>query len=158
MSAIVRTYFAAKGSHLTDADAKIIGEFVDDECGGQITAAEFVEKAEAGSSPLHPYLEWDDSVAAHEHRLTQARYALRSVVIYDDKAPGEKVRAFQKVTLADSVVTEAYVSHEIIWRNPDLIEQVVTQAYRELRAFVTKYRTYKELAELVGVVEEVIDR
>lgn len=157
MSTIVRTYYAAKGSRLKDEDARAIGQFIDDECDGRISADEFVERARAESSPLHPYLEWDDSAAAHEYRLEQARWIMRSIVIYEPDAPGEKVRAFHNVTLRDPIVTEAYVSHEIVWQNPELIDQVVAQAYRELRAFTKKYKTYDELQPLVKVIEEAIN-
>ena len=157
MSTIVRVYYAAKGSRLSNEDARTIAEYIDDECGGMISAEQFVEQAKPESSILHSYLEWDDSMAAHEYRLTQARTMLRSIVVYDGAAPGEKVRAFHHVTLTDDVVTEAYVSHQIVWQKPELIDQVVSQAYKELRAFTNKYRVYRELEDLVKAVEEAIN-
>jgi hypothetical protein len=157
MSTIVRTYYAAKGSRLNDEDARLIGGYIDTECEGVITPEEFVDKAKDAFSPLHPFLEWDDSVAAHKHRLDQARWMLRSIVVYDEAAPGEKVRAFHAVTLSDPVAREAYVSHQIVWQKPELIDQVVNQAYRELRSFANKYRVYKELEPLVKAVEAVIN-
>lgn len=157
MSTIVRTFYAAKGSHLKDEDARIIADYVENECDGAISAEQFVEQAKDEWSPLHPYLEWDDTVAAHKHRLDQARWMLRSIVVADGSAPGEKIRAFHRVTLSDPVVTEAYVSHQIVWQKPELIDQVINQAYRELRSFASKYRIYKELEPLVKAVEEAIN-
>ena len=40
-----------------------------------------VEAARDPDSPLHGYFEWDDSVAAHQHRLAQAGELIRKLTI-----------------------------------------------------------------------------
>lgn len=40
---------------------------------GSITPEEVVTAAASLTSPIHPLFEWDDSKAAHAHRLSQAR-------------------------------------------------------------------------------------
>ena len=58
------------------------------ENGGKLTASSVVEAAEADDAPLHPFFVWDDTEAAREYRLMQARQLVRSVrVIRDDQPP-----------------------------------------------------------------------
>src|SRR6185437_11347508 len=65
---------------------------------GELTAELALDAARPKSSPLHDGFEWDDTVAAEQHRLTQARSMIRSVVIVPDKSMGPavptEVRAF----------------------------------------------------------------
>lgn len=52
---------------------------------GEITPEEVVAEAEMVDSPLHHSFEWDDGLAAHAHRLHQARTLLnrhRSQVLF----------------------------------------------------------------------------
>lgn len=59
---------------------KQVVEFIVHEKGG-ITASELVEAARDEDSPAHDAFEWDDAVAGHEHRLSQARKYLRVVSV-----------------------------------------------------------------------------
>ena len=47
--------------------------------GGRLTPNGVVEAARDAASPLHYHFEWDDSVAAEQHRLDQARRLITSV-------------------------------------------------------------------------------
>jgi hypothetical protein len=46
---------------------------------GALTAPRVVEEARDESSPLHAHFDWDDTTAAHKHRLEQARTLIRRV-------------------------------------------------------------------------------
>lgn len=48
---------------------------------GRLTPAQVVEAARATSSALHDCFEWDDSVAAEQYRIDQAREIIRRVKI-----------------------------------------------------------------------------
>ena len=47
---------------------------------GRVTPESFLELATPEVSPLHHLFEWDDDVAAMEHRLHQARQIVRTVI------------------------------------------------------------------------------
>lgn len=47
---------------------------------GRITPESFLELATPEVNPLHHLFEWDDNVAAREHRLHQARQIVRTVI------------------------------------------------------------------------------
>ena len=44
---------------------------------GDLNAGEFVESARHPEHPAHDYFDWDDTMAAHQHRLNQARRFIR---------------------------------------------------------------------------------
>ena len=46
---------------------------------GRLTAAAVVEAARDSAHPLHGFFDWDDTTAAHQHRLAQGRELIRSV-------------------------------------------------------------------------------
>ena len=48
---------------------------------GKLTASQVLEVARSPDSPLHPCFEWDDSIAAEQWRLEQARELIRRVKI-----------------------------------------------------------------------------
>lgn len=48
---------------------------------GKLTPEEVVSTAQNPEHPLHPYFDWDDSVAASKWRLEQARGLIRSVTV-----------------------------------------------------------------------------
>jgi hypothetical protein len=48
---------------------------------GRLTPEAVVEDASNENSPLHELFEWDDSVAAHQFRLHQARMVITSVEV-----------------------------------------------------------------------------
>lgn len=48
---------------------------------GRLDPADVVEAARDPASPLHGYFEWDDTEAARQHRLGQARQLIRRIKI-----------------------------------------------------------------------------
>lgn len=48
---------------------------------GKVAPAQIVEAARDENSPLHGVFEWDDTIAAEEHRLLQARQLIRTIVV-----------------------------------------------------------------------------
>lgn len=90
-------------------------------CGGSLTPNAVVEDAQDESSPLHAYFEWDDTEAARQWRLEQARALNRSVRV-------------EVQTETRTVSTVRYV------RNPEAPGR--EQGYAD----VTKLRTREDLA------------
>lgn len=54
---------------------------------GYVTASTLLEESKRPNAPLHHHFEWDDSVAANEHRLWQARQliARARIIVLDQK-------------------------------------------------------------------------
>lgn len=146
-------------SQLFGADAQRIGEHLEqlrrDQAEQQLTAEVVVEDARDPSAPTHKCFEWDDTEAAKQHRLNQARYVLRCIVTEVD-VPGGKgpvsTRAFVR-TIENN--ESGYNSVQVVLDSPSLREQVLAQALSELRAWQRKYSTLGELVEVFRAVDRL---
>lgn len=114
----------------------------------RLTPPQVVEEARPEGSPLHSEFEWDDSIAAEQHRLTQARALIGSykVRMYD---PDVKMRRFTFVRRDDG---PRYMKTEDMFDNDFLRRQVLDRMKREADSFMRRYERYSEAAELVGPI------
>ena len=55
----------------------------------KLAAEQFLAEATSPASPLHIAFGWDDAVAAHQNRLTEARHLLRSIQYSIETSDGE---------------------------------------------------------------------
>lgn len=158
-----RTFKAARGASFGDKDAAKYGKFLERKAGlgkRPVPSEKIVELGEPENSPIHEQFTWDDSVAAHQHRLEEARHLVNHLVYvtgYDDEGKEETARAFHNVIVRNGETERGYVSDAVVWRNPKLAEQVIEAANRELAAWRDRYRSYSELASAVEKVDEALE-
>lgn len=119
---------------------------------GKLTAEQIVREAEAKDSPLHDKFEWDDSEAAKQYRLEQARLLVRSVVIYHPDS-GVQRRIFVNVV---SEQQSQYVPLEVAMKNSTLRDQVLQDAKRDAEGFIEKYEDLKEFSVSINYLKEEI--
>jgi hypothetical protein len=161
-SRFIRTYTAVPGSHINNKDAETFGQFIDQKFGDNgTTPAQIVKSAEPKRSPIHKYFEWDDSVAAHEYRQTQARLMLRSIQIKLVSPNEDEVvtRAFQsiKVVESDGEIKSRYMPAHVVWSNEDMSLSVRNKAKRELELWSSRYEQYSEMHGTILQVRLVIE-
>lgn len=74
-------YAFRPGHFVPKVAAQVIGESLDQIrlTKGKLTPENLVEDASGPEHPLHEAFEWDDSLAAHQHRLQQARRLIVSI-------------------------------------------------------------------------------
>ncbi len=159
----MKTYRAIKRSHLTDKDAQRIGTFIDRKFGAAGTSPEeLLDASRARRAATHRYFEWDDQAAAHEHRLTQARYLLRSIEVVVERPTGEKTttRAYHPIHLTndDGTTARRYVPQEVVWSSPVMTDQVLAAARRELEGWAGRYEQYEEMGAHVASARELAAR
>ena len=118
-----------------------------------LTPEAVVEAARCPDSPLHGGFEWDDSVAAAQYRLDQARYLLRMVVVVEGEHQ-PPIRAFVSVTNADN--QRVFQDIGTVLSDVYLREQALGQAMRDLRAFQKKYRDLEELTEVLAAAGRLL--
>lgn len=124
---------------ITDKDAKVIGVFIKDKFGGNVTPKEFLEAARPLNSPVHDYFDWNDSSAAEKYRLEQARNLIISVyVVADDNNP---IREFLRVQIGQQ---KRYLEHEQVEQNQDLMDQVIAGAKEQLVRWQERYGRYMD--------------
>src|SRR5258708_39882202 len=130
---------------------------------GKLTAALIVEEAAAEDHPLHGRFEWDDSVAGHKYRLTQARQLIRVVreTYIDRNGNPEDVRFFHAVAREEGHVYEPLP--EVL--GDDLATKVLLQSMeREWRQLRKRYEKFSEFTQIVlrdlssDVASEVVVR
>lgn len=116
---------------------------------GQIKPEDVIETARDEESPIHNNFEWDDTKAAQEHRLWQAR----QLITYKFKVEDSKEQQFYNVrVVVNDVPVQGYFTKEKILSNKDMYLQLLKEAVSEIKYWEKKY---KEVKELKGVIDEV---
>jgi len=80
-------YTWRNGARTAGVNADVAGlelERIRAQHGGQLSPPDVVHESRPAHAPLHPVFEWDDSTAAEQWRLTQARNIIRSVRVVTD--------------------------------------------------------------------------
>jgi len=115
---------------------------------GQIKPEDVISEAQAEDSPIHNSFEWDDTKAAQEHRLWQAR----QLITYKFKVEGSAEQQFYnvKVTVND-VPVHGYFTKEKIMSEKGMYLQLLRDAVSEIKYWEKKY---KEIKELEGIIDE----
>jgi len=134
------------GSHLSEKQAQQYGRRINKIAhDGELTAEMVVDDARKPSSPLHDFFEWDDTEAAGQWRLQQARVLVASIEIVREDNPNETTRAYH-------FLKERYVASDKVFSDMEMRQQVVENALRELEGWQRRYDQYQELASLSQVI------
>jgi hypothetical protein len=114
--------------------------------GGKLYPRDVVEEARNPESPLHNSFEWDDTAAAEQWRIEQARRLIQvSVTVLEGRK--EPIRAFVSLT-TDRKDGGGYLLVEKVLSNKKQKEQMLKDAAMELEIFTAKYNTIQELSEV----------
>jgi len=120
---------------------------------GIIRPADVVAKAANPNSAMHSWFEWDDTEAAQQHRIWQARQLLRVFVTVEakDSAP---MRAFVSLG-SDRHGAGGYRALADVLSNEALRAQLLADAIKDLRSSERKYRQLQELSGVWSALEKV---
>lgn len=105
---------------------------------GKLTAEIVVEEAKSKKSPLHAIFQWEDSIAAHEYRLWQARALQRSIIVVysQPQEDGTTVKSEPVNWLLRVKEPEGrdgrYVPTSIVIRSPDLLQNALDELLDKL--------------------------
>lgn len=140
-------------------DANIVGQEFEkiEKKYGEVTRENVLESATPEDSPMHSIFEWDDSVAAHNYRLTQATKLILNLhcEVETPKKEPIKVNAYYNVSENKS---GSFINVESAFSNPDTKEIVLKRALDELEAFKAKYKELKELAKIFDAIDELVEK
>ena len=133
--------------------------------GKKLTPQQIVEQARKKNSAMHNIFEWDNSKAADEWRLHQARLLMCAIVtIKSDDGDGQPIRAFVSVSADQDDSEEGskkqrhYVSMSAAMSKAEWREEVLADARRELEGWSKRYQTYSELSKEVKMVRRIASR
>lgn len=129
-------------------------ELIAKQNGGMINPEKVIAYAKKRkTSALHAWFNWDDTEAAHQYRLDQARKIIRVnvTVMGGDSKP---VRAF--VSLRSDRGVGGYRRTIDVLASPALKADMLTEAKEEMEVFANKYRRLKELAPVIVAIDRVL--
>lgn len=153
----------AKGSRfkVDAAKARECLHVIKKKLGGHITPEAIVEEAADDNSPIHSEFEWDDSVAAHEHRKETARAMTRSIQVIRKEAPNVVAREFEIQIVSSNEAEKkgtpmrCYRTTEDLLKDPVERDRLISRAIKELAAFRNRYAGLSELAVVFSAIDDV---
>lgn len=120
-----------------------------EENSGILRAEDVVKSASRKNSPLHSSFTWDDSEAAHQWRLTQARQLIRVTVTYIGDAKQQvPMRVFVSLSTDRESEGGGYRSTVSVLANKNFRQQMLEDAVADMERFEKKYETLAELTEV----------
>lgn len=137
-------------------DPKIIAELkrIASRNGGVLLPQKVVKAAEPKTSVLHSEFTWDDSTAAYEYRLWQARSLINVCVEYI-QTNGDKREMRVFVSLRQDREKGGYRLLENVVSRKSFRVQLLEDALAEMTYFREKYKGLKELAEVFEAMQVV---
>lgn len=148
--------YSWKGASRIKANAQKAGELCEQlENTVGLTAKTLLNASRNPDDVLHNEFEWDDEIAAENYRECQARHIINSLIV----VPAETVKNDTTVTRAFYCLkedcTKSYKSIQSIIQRPDLTEQLLVQAQRELESFETKYKSLQDNLTLKPIYTQI---
>ena len=128
-----------------DVVLEVLNSLVKD---GRIFPEDVVESARDESSPIHNKFEWDDTTAAQEYRIWQAR---QLITIKFTINGGETQEFFNVRVDINNVPVQGYFTKEKVLSDKKMYAQVLKDAVDEI---VYWQKKYKSIEELEGVIDE----
>lgn len=126
---------------------------------GAVTPQLLVIDAKKKKSPLHGCFEWDDSKAAEQHRVTQARNILSYICVeVEQDEPDEKpqqVRAFIAPSSVGKDSKTSYVPVDEVRNDAEMQSAYLHQLQNELNSIKNKIKSFKEFAAVVRAIDRV---
>ncbi len=120
---------------------------------GILTPDAVLEDAQKEDSPLHDQFTWDDSEAAHQWRLEQARALIRSVRV-EVQTESRTVSTVRYVRHPEAGREQGYADVMTIRTREDLAREALR---RELAAAKALFDRCETLAEAFGLRPDVLD-
>jgi hypothetical protein len=124
--------------------------------GGLLTEESILSAAKSKKHPLHDRFTWDDTEAARQWRLEEARDLIRSVyvTIQQPPHPSVTVRAYASLP-RDRESGSGYRAINDIMSQADLRTELLNTALSELDALKKRYSNLNELVPVFSAIDKV---
>lgn len=137
-------------------DAEKAGKEMEDvrrKNGGALTPEALLERARSANAATHAHFEWDDTKAAHQHRLSQAGELIRAIAIDVSRSniePAKPIRAFVSVERQGE---RSYTSTVHALSDAELRKQVLEKAWADLEAWRQRHADLTEFARIFAAID-----
>lgn len=126
---------------------------------GQLNPEQVVDFARRNRrSALHDEFEWDDTEAAHQFRLEQARRIIRLNINVLETPNGDVTVPMYVSLVSDRRNGGGYRTLESVMSSEELREQLLRQALDEFQRVRRKYQTLQELTPVFTALDRVARR
>lgn len=123
---------------------------------GVLKPIDIVNEASNKDSVLHSKFEWDDTEAAHQYRLEQARRLIRVVVNIINTNKPDEYRVWVSLSKDRTNKDGGYKAIASVLVDQDESQMLLDDAKKEMKHFTTKYRMLKELANVINEMNKVL--
>lgn len=120
-----------------------------------LLAAEVVAFASDPDTALHAQFEWDDSAAAHQHRLWQARKIIKVYVEYEPNVKAD-VSVWVSVPSHRARPGGGYSRRKKAMADPKACEELLADALRKLQHIRREYHMLKKLANVFSAIDDAL--
>lgn len=155
----VMSFRIAPGARIAKRDADIVGrELLRLRTVGTLTRELVLDAAASVDSPLHRFFEWNNRSAAHEYRLVQAGYLLRSieVVVHDAKGEPVALKAFYNVdTESDG---RRWEPMQFVFDDRELSARVLQDAYSMLEGWIARFKKYEWAQQAIPFATKALSK
>jgi hypothetical protein len=127
---------------------------------GAVTPPKVIEAARPDDAVLHPCFTWEDSDAAEQWRLWEARHLLGSITVRyienenEDRMARAFVNVYMPVKEGEEEPARMYVQTAQALGDEALRRQVLEGALREIRGWRKRYAIYKEFAGILTAIDQ----
>ncbi len=128
-------------------------ESIAERSAGVLRPEDVVEAARDPRSVLHDHFDWNDTVAAHNWRIQQARRLIRITVAYCEQVQ-QHVRVFVSLTPDRTADGGGYRTLATVLSSKTTRAQLLADAMFELKTFENKYRMLSELANVFDAIRD----
>jgi hypothetical protein len=134
-------------------------EYIRIQNGGLLDPVKVVAYARNSETALHHKFEWDDSVAAEQYRIWQARkiISLELTIVQGIKSESVSIRTYS--SLSDDRRGEEARGYRLsmdILSDEDLTQRLLEEARQEMRLFRRKYEKLKELSKVFEAMDSLL--
>jgi len=150
--------------YLSNVSPQVVGEELEkvrEQGGGMIFPRAVIDHARPSDSPLHSCFEWNDTEAAEKFRIVQARGVIKSVEIVEIQGKPLPSPIVANVSVTRRAVVPGdpriryYESTPLALQDPELRDQVLQKALRELESWRERYDAFTEFSLVFGSIEAI---
>jgi hypothetical protein len=118
----------------------------------EVTPGLVVLEATPKDSPIHDKFEWDNTAAAHEHRLSQARRLIRYYPIFiEDTGTTEQLYHIVMEEAGES--SDKYLPISVVVADDDLFDSAKRELMKQVNAIIRSIQKLDEAAKASGNAE-----
>ena len=125
--------------------------------GGRLTPNVVLEEAKDRDSVLHNLFEWDDTLAAHQHRIYQARQIITSVRVVIT-TENRKISTVYYVRDPEAEPTEqGYVSIDRLKTDKDLAKESIVMEFSRASSYLQRAKAHAQALNMNDEIDALIE-